>query len=131
MPKSLAARLSLFAALTFTLILGIASILPAPKVEAAPAGIDKIFHLAAYILLTILWFFSFFGFSKKNFWTAIYLSATLALVYGMVIEVLQGAVTSYRTADWYDLLANITGICIAIIILIACKSRLKMLKSKF
>jgi len=72
---------------------------------------DKYGHLIAYITLGISWFYVFRN--HRNRWIYI----TLALViFGMILEVLQGALTTYRTADWHDGLANASGVIIALIL---------------
>jgi len=48
----------------------------------------------------------------------------------MLIEVLQGVLTSYREPDWYDILANTAGILLAVIIFLLFEKSLKRLNSK-
>lgn len=40
-----------------------------------------------------------------------------AILFGIFIEVLQGSLTSTRSFDYYDVLANTTGVIIAAIML--------------
>ena len=69
---------------------------------------DKYGHLIAYTALGISWFYAFK--SQRNKWMYI---AILLIIFGMVLEVLQGTLTTYRTADWNDGLANASGVIIA------------------
>ena len=79
---------------------------------------DKMLHAGAYLFLVLFWNV-FLIFSKDNF--ARYKSNLLwvglgSFLFGMLIEVLQGALTSYRTPDWWDIVANSTGVILAVII---------------
>lgn len=42
------------------------------------------------------------------------LIASAVFIYGIIIEILQGALTDYRQADLYDVFANFSGIAVAI-----------------
>ena len=43
------------------------------------------------------------------------LVASAVFIYGIIIEILQGALTDYRQADLYDVVANFSGIAVATI----------------
>ncbi|MEP1488136.1 MAG: VanZ family protein [Algibacter sp.] len=78
---------------------------------------DKIFHFLAYCVLTFLWTYTFilkFKWSQKK---AILVAAFGAMLYGILIEVLQGSVTTSRSFDYYDALANSLGAIITSLIL--------------
>ncbi len=89
-------------------------------------------HAGAYLVLALLWEF-FVLLKSRNFkryrpnvlWVALG-----CVVFGMLIEVLQGTLTSYRTPDWFDILANSTGIGLAVLIFLGLAPRLKRLKQK-
>lgn len=71
---------------------------------------DKIFHFFAYLGLTILWALTFmnrYTFKKKQ---AIFLAVFIALVFGTVLEVLQGTQTVTRSFDVFDVAANTLGV---------------------
>lgn len=40
------------------------------------------------------------------------LIASAVFIYGIIIEILQGALTNYRQADLYDVFANFSGIAV-------------------
>ncbi|WP_456437789.1 VanZ family protein [Psychroserpens sp.] len=83
---------------------------------------DKIYHFLAYAILTLLLFnYIVITNVKLN----ILLSAGIAIIYGIIIEVLQATVTDFRTPDYYDVLANTAGVLFAIILL-RIKSELKL-----
>lgn len=74
---------------------------------------DKIVHAFAYCLLTLNWLLAYKPKSKKLRFSL--LISVIVFVYGIVIEVLQGALTTYRQADLLDVFANLGGIVIAFI----------------
>jgi VanZ family protein len=53
------------------------------------------------------------------------------IVFGMLIEVLQGTLTTYRQPDWADVLANSIGVFIAFILCVVFLNFLKGIKQKF
>lgn len=79
---------------------------------------DKIFHFLAYSILTFLWFSAFmyhFRFKKNK---AIIYAAILSIIFGIIIEVLQGTLTAYRSLDVYDILANTSGVILVVLVLV-------------
>ncbi|WP_445735697.1 VanZ family protein [Mariniflexile sp.] len=78
---------------------------------------DKIFHFLSYSVLAMLWFNTLlhtFKFKKRR---ALLYAALFSVVFGIVIEVLQGALTSYRSSDMYDVIANTSGVLFTVLIL--------------
>jgi len=88
-------------------------------------GGDKIGHLLAYFVFAIVWFLFFFYSKKQNktFYQSVFRASLFGFVFGILMEILQATLTSYRNPDWYDVLANTTGIIFALI-------TLKLLKNK-
>jgi VanZ family protein len=85
--------------------------------DIVPSFGDKIFHFLAYTLFTWLWFNTLyfkFNYSKTK---SIYRSIFLAIIFGIIIEVLQLLVTTSRSFDLLDILANILGVLLATILL--------------
>ncbi|WP_188461013.1 VanZ family protein [Bizionia arctica] len=81
--------------------------------DIVPSFSDKIFHFLAYILFTYLWFNTFafkFNFSERK---SILSSIFLSVAFGIIIEVLQMLVTTSRSFDLLDILANILGVLFA------------------
>ena len=79
---------------------------------------DKIFHFLAYAVLTYLWFATFFyrlNFEKKR---AILYAAIISIVFGIIIEALQGGVTASRVSDVYDVLVNTLGVLFTSLVLL-------------
>ncbi|WP_445737534.1 VanZ family protein [Mariniflexile sp.] len=78
---------------------------------------DKIFHFLSYSVLAMLWFNTLlhtFKFKKRR---ALLYAALFSVVFGIVIEVLQGTLTSYRSSDMYDVIANTSGVLFTVLIL--------------
>src|SRR5438132_12906328 len=78
------------------------SLLP-PSVQVPSTGWDKSNHLLAFAILAVLGLRAYPGRSGTV------LAALLA--YGGLIEVLQ-SLTSYRSADWQDLIADALGLAL-------------------
>jgi VanZ family protein len=104
----------LFVAIGITLFIGYLSL---KKMEAMPLQLshsDKIYHTIAYFLLGLSWLLSFpKSLQKKNLKYAVVVSC---VIFGIVIEVLQGTLTTYRTASLLDVLANTVGVLVAMLL---------------
>ncbi|MFT4781000.1 MAG: VanZ family protein [Psychroserpens sp.] len=83
---------------------------------------DKIYHVIAYFFFTVLVYNSC---KRRTVVYAILISAICVILYGIVIEVLQQVLTSYRTLDIYDVMANALGVAFAALI-IGLKNKLKL-----
>lgn len=75
---------------------------------------DKVYHFIAYFSFTILVYNYFNEIKLKH---ALLVSAIGVIIYGIIIEVLQQTMTSYRTLDFYDALANTLGVVFATLII--------------
>lgn len=83
-------------------------------VEVKVLFFDKIVHIGAYFLLSLSWLLAFIEKSKHlKYALAI---AFLVVVYGIIIEALQDAITLAREADMYDVLANFIGVLTAFLV---------------
>lgn len=93
---------------------------------------DKMLHALAYFFLAFIWFFYYFMKKPQDFKVnrGFFKISILVILFGMLIEVLQGALTSYRQPDWADILANTTGVVIALLFFIVFKSFLNRVKHK-
>ena len=106
-------KLYFFVGILLTIIITIGSLISVKNViELPPVNfVDKFLHLLAYFLLTFSWLGAFANtkrFFKKDFFIVL-----LVFVYGIIIDVLQGTLTTYRQTDLFDLGANLAGIVIA------------------
>lgn len=84
------------------------ALLPAPKVIGSVAFGDKIGHLVAFAAL-MLWYAQLYV--GRDRW-----HCALALVgFGILIELLQ-ALVPYRSADGWDLLADVVGVGVGLLL---------------
>lgn len=82
---------------------------------------DKIVHFTFYfvaIILGALYFLSLDNPWAKTFVKIIKL-ALLLIVFGMVIEVIQGALTVNRSGDVFDAMANSAGVAVGFIVILS------------
>ena len=84
-------------------------------------NIDKLYHAIAYFTLTFSWLIVFYKKPNKK-----YLIVICCILFGIVIEILQSKITVHRTGDYLDILANSSGVILALLIfnLIFKKNRL-------
>lgn len=138
MPKLMAVSLTrkplLLVVIAYTMAIGIGSLIHAPVVlEDAPENSDKIIHATAYFFFCLFWFIYLYwaGMRERKFKTVLTIAAGWSLFFGMVIEILQLEFTTYRTGDFMDMLANTTGVLLAVLALSISKSFLNGIKEKF
>ena len=86
-----------------------------PKVNLT--HIDKLFHFGTYAMLTFLWFAGFRYSLKKEKTQAIFYATLFSILFGIVIEVLQHTLTTYRSMDVFDVIANTLGALLAAFLL--------------
>ncbi|SKB47886.1 VanZ like family protein [Salegentibacter salinarum] len=131
--KFLVAKIILFVASFYTILLTVSSLVKLGKISVGSFNpTDKLLHLGAYFGLVVLWKVYFMQKNKPRttYKINLFKIAGLSILFGMLIEVLQGVVTSYREPDWYDILANTAGILLAVIIFLLFEKSLKRLNSK-
>lgn len=90
-------------------------------------GIDKIVHIFLHLFFTLFWGLAL---SKSkildSFSKVIWISFTLSLVFGLLIEFLQAYFTTTRRADSIDVLANLFGSFFAIALLYRFKRKIQL-----
>ncbi len=93
---------------------------------------DKMMHTGAYFLLASCWFFYLLVSRPDDFDFKIgfFKISLLVVAFGMLIEVLQGALTTYREPDWADILANSLGVLIALAFFVLFLNFLKNVKHR-
>ncbi|WP_231874467.1 VanZ family protein [Polaribacter atrinae] len=82
-----------------------------PKIETGINNVDKIYHFIAYFTLSITWLFSFYRKPSLK-----YVIIICCILFGIIIEVSQQTLTTYRTGDYKDALANTVGIILGFIV---------------
>lgn len=107
-----------FIAVLYTVILTVLSLANVSNnVINMQSNRDKMFHAGAYAILTIVWFLTFYKTLKYSKIKSMSLSAVLSISFGILLEVLQGQLTSYRFPDYKDAIANTFGVIVMIIII--------------
>ncbi|MDC1162189.1 VanZ family protein [Tenacibaculum sp.] len=101
---------TLLVAIIITVSIAILSFLKIEKQPVKISNLDKIEHAVAYFTLAFFWLLSLARRKVK------YLIIFSCLFYGIIIEVLQTKMTSYRTGDYFDVIANSMGILMALLI---------------
>lgn len=126
------AKLAFCCASLYTLVLTFFSLYRiSPNFQLGEINItDKMLHTGAYFVLMTLW--SCFFLLKKGNWLQKNKSLLVLIIFnvmfGMLIEVLQGVLTSYRQPDFLDVIANTTGVLVAALIFLLFKQKLKIKK---
>ena len=104
-------KYALSIAVVFTLLLTIASFVKFNNIPKIGLSIeDKLFHFAAYAVLTFVWYNVLIKSVYKEFQNKSIVTAFLfAIIYGIIIEVLQGQLTMSRVTEFNDAVANSLG----------------------
>ncbi|MCB7482393.1 VanZ family protein [Christiangramia sediminis] len=128
------AKIFLFAALIYTSAITYFSLI-VMDFKVSVGGFDptdKMLHAGAYLFLAFLWklYFIFQTSDFKRYTSNLLWVAFACFIFGMLIEVLQGTLTSYRTPDWWDVLANSTGVVLAVLFFIILAPKMKKIKQK-
>ena len=110
-------------AIAWTIGITIASLVSlnnVPKVNIL--GNDKAVHFLFYLIFVVFW-----GLVKRQSYFKIkydLLIVAFAILYGIIIEILQGVLTKTREADFYDALANFLGAIVGFIALYWIKNKI-------
>lgn len=101
----------LFIALTYTLAMSIAQLLPVSGVSTLDIPyLDKLVHVLLHFILVNLWlYFLFFNDGSHFYSKKVALALVLCFFYGIVIEAFQHWFTLTRTFDLFDIIANGIG----------------------
>ncbi|CAA0147327.1 VanZ family protein [Tenacibaculum maritimum] len=97
-------------AIAIAILIAILSLIKIGKQPIKISYLDKIEHGIAYFTLAFFWLLAFVEKNKK-YWIVVG-----CLLYGIIIEVLQGTITTYRTPDYLDIIANFAGILLALLL---------------
>ena len=108
--KNLLERSSLFIAIGITVLIAYLSLSRPVQLNLEITFLDKILHLVAYFTLTVSWLFALKDYSNNKI---IFISLFL---YGVLMEFLQGWLTTYREKDILDVIANTVGVLIAMLV---------------
>jgi VanZ family protein len=98
-------------ALIISITIVFLSLLQLPSSKINIINIDKAYHSIAYFALGISWLFAYYKKPEKKYFIVI-----CCIIFGIIIEVLQSSLTSYRTGDYVDAIANSCGVLLALLI---------------
>ena len=85
------------------------------------SGADKYVHFTFHFVFTLLWSSYLLKVQKSIIIKTLFKILLVSVVYGVLIELLQGEFTTTRKADILDVLANTTGATFAVIALLCYK----------
>jgi VanZ family protein len=103
-----------YIAIALTIAITVGSLVTFDNVKVMPEQYsDKFVHTFAYILLALSWLLGYKQKAKQLKYSI--LISGIVFFYGIVIEVLQGVLTTNRQSDVNDIVANLVGIVIAFV----------------
>ena len=97
------------------LIISLSKIKTNEEINSLDLPLDKIAHFFMYFILTILILWDTNFKKSKNKKSKILITLLFINLYGIFIEVLQLKLTTYRSAEFLDFIANFSGSLIAAI----------------
>ena len=102
-------------ALCWTGVVGFFCLVPSNDIPTVSIpNLDKLVHTFFHFIFTILWFLFFKKqVKKKNQFKLLIVAVCFSLLFGIGIEILQDKLTTTRSGDFFDVLANFTGAAIA------------------
>jgi len=113
--KKLLERNALLIAVFLTIFIAAISLISLKGVHVVKiSNSDKFGHFFAYFLLSLSWLYAFKDYPRKKFKK--HIIVLLIISYGIILEVLQNALTTYRQADFYDIIANSAGVFFAAVL---------------
>lgn len=121
--------------LAYTSALALGSLVKPVRIDTTITHLDKLMHFSAYCGLAALWLSLLHLLRTRTTqkkWAPVrfYVIIGAALVvYGIIIELLQGGLTTYRTPDVWDAIANTVGVLVGSFAFILFFKKFKGLKS--
>ena len=113
--KKLLERNALFIAILITVLIAFLSLISLQGVHLLKTqNSDKYGHFLTYFILGLSWLNAIKNPLHKIFIN--YIIIFLLICYGIILEVLQDILTTYRQADLYDIIANSSGVIFAVIL---------------
>ena len=106
-----------FVSVGYTIIIIVLSLVTISDISIIPDNNDKVNHAIAHFIFVGLWFLSFYFYLNKSKKQALKMAFISAFLFGIVIEILQHTVTESRQADYKDVIANVVGALIAVLII--------------
>ena len=121
-------NLFLYFALSWTLLITYLSlsdprILPKFQIQNVDKGVHFVFHF----IFTVLWYL-YLRHSQKGALKTLSNTFLLSIFYGIVIEICQGTLTTTRSADAMDLIANSIGALSAVFAIVLVQKAYKLIQ---
>lgn len=88
------------------LFLSLAKMPKTPDLERTIPHLDKIVHFSMYFIYTFILLFESTNNKKKNTTLIVML---YAIFFGILMEIMQANIFTYRSGDMYDFVANTVG----------------------
>ena len=84
-------------------------------------NLDKCIHTFFHLVFTFVWFLFFYKQLKlDSIFKPLLISFLLSFLFGIGIEILQGLITTTRSADVLDGVANLIGALLAVSLVVVC-----------
>ena len=84
-------------------------------------NLDKCIHAFFHFVFTFVWFLFFYKQLKlDSVFKPLLISFLLSFLFGIGIEILQGLITTTRSADVLDGVANLIGALLAVSLVVVC-----------
>lgn len=127
----LAPKVLFVSALAYTFVITIGSLISSEEIPKLDFEIsDKLIHFIGYCFLVVFWFlFAFASFKHTRYLKNLLTVSLFSLIYGIIIEILQGEIVLSRQADFQDVIANFAGISFAFLMLVLLRNKILILKS--
>lgn len=135
MQRLLGHKFYIYAVVTYTLFLTAGSLINLNDLPQPPSNFDKVVHVGGYFGLALLWML--WELFRKPFRDKtivikrLLVVSFMVIIYGIFIEFLQGILTTYRTADGWDIVANTLGVLLALGVALLLITQTTLLKTKF
>lgn len=115
-------RVLLILTICYTLVIAVLSLVNIKSLPKLGSSFDdKIFHALAYGVLALLWYSTL---NRLKIAKPIFITALVSIIYGIILEVLQGQLTIVRSLEMLDVLANCIGVIIALLFIIIRNKRI-------
>ncbi len=103
-------------ALLVILALSLIRVPEVPVADDVPL-MDKWTHMVMYTTLTLVIWWQYLHSHKRVNWIRLSVLGTVApIAWGGLMELAQAYLTTYRSGDWWDFVANCIGVAIAVVI---------------
>lgn len=117
-------KLALPLAIAYTIFITVLSLITVKDLPDLGTDMDdKILHVGAYFVLIVIWYF---GLKQPKKIETLLKIAVLCILFGIIIEVIQGKVNINRAADFLDAVANFIGVILGFFGLLWLRRRPKL-----